>query len=206
MIFLLLIFIVVILQINSTSPSAPLPSRPVQPSAYQSAHVNPHSRQSRDYRFSESPLDSKQGWWGADVNFPLSSTKDLSIPSYDDSGNYNSVVNPITGQRADIVPASVSTTGSETNIDINTKNMVPYMVSYLIPPQKNKEHSDNPYWASLTIPPTNQNNSNNAPPRLVTAPDNNCGNSRLSTYEDASGNYVENNGFMDYNFDAYSPF
>ena len=212
MIFLLLIFIVLILQINSKSCSASVVSKPAPPLQ------TTHTIQPRDYRFSDSPLDFKQGWWGADVNFPLSSTKDLPIPSYDDSGNYRSVVNPVTGQKIDIEPACAPTTNNNKNIN-NDHKLIPYMISYLFP-QGTKDDSNNPYWSSLTIPPTSQNSTNYAPPRLITAPNNNSTNTRLPAYEsnvrsydhrihhDASGELHDSsgNGFMDYNLDAYSPF
>ena len=191
MLLLILIFIVLILQFNKTS------SIPVKP---EPEKKQIQSRQSRDYRFSDSPLDFKQGWWGADVNFPLSSTKDLPIPSYDDSGNCNNVINPLSGQKVDVDPASAYTS-SEKNDD---HKLIPYMISFLFP-QGTKDDSDKPYWSSLTIPPTSANSVNYAPPRLVT--------SSLPEYQrynhDGSGNWLDgsgNNGFMDYNLAAYSPF
>lgn len=210
MIFLLLIFIVLILNINTKSCSR-VPSRPVPPPLETTQSIQP-----RDYRFSDSPLDFKQGWWGADVNFPLSSTKDLPIPSYDDLGNYKSVVNPVTGQKIDIDPASAYTTNNNKN---NNNKLIPYMISFLFP-QGTKDDSDKPYWSSLTIPPTGQNSTNYAPPRLITTHNNNSTNTRLPAYEsntpsydprihyDASGEIhdASGNGFMDYNLDAYSPF
>ena len=163
-------------------------------------------------------MDFKQGWWGADVNFPLSSTKDLPIASYDASGNYNYVRNPVTGQEVDVEPASACTSNNQANDDDH--KLIPYMISFLFP-QGTKDDSDKPYWSSLTIPATSVNAVNYAPPRLVTSPDNNSSNSSLPAYEfptnldssgnpvDASGNSVDvsgNSGFMDYNFNAYSPF
>ena len=204
MIFLLLIFIVLILQLNNKAVPAPAPIKERTPSCEPTPTIQP-----RDYRFSDSPLDFKQGWWGADVNFPLSSTKDLPIPSYDTSGNYNYVRNPVTGQEVDVEPASACTSNNKDNDDDH--KLIPYMISFLFP-QGTKDNSDKPYWSSLTIPPTSVNPVNYAPPRLITSSDNNSTNSSLPAYEfptelDSSGNDVSgNNGFMDYNLNAYSPF